>query len=309
MAVAAGLATFAIGSDTGGSIRIPAALCGIVGLKPTFGRVSLHGILPNSSSFDTVGPMTRSVQDAALVLAAIAGPDPHDLHTLLAPVQTIPTELVGELRGTRLAIPREMLSGQLHPQVKARFEDAVAVLAEHGAQLEEIHIPELAASVELALTIARPEAYSFDRDIVGEDWEKVAPLQRETLLRARETPAYAYVAALRRLRELRPQVHERMKPYHALIFPTTLLPSVNENVYFRSGIAYSELTRPVNAFGLCAVTVPCGFSTDGLPVGLQVVGKPFDEAAVLEIAFGYEQRTDWHRKRPPLDTGVTTSCR
>ena len=139
------------------------------------------------------------------------------------------------------------------------------------------------------------------REIVGEEWDSVAPLQRETLLKAREVPAHTYVAALRCLQELRPRVNERMEPYDALVFPTTLLASVNEDTYFQSGIAYSELTRPVNAFGLCAVTLPCGFSADVLPVGLQVVGKPFDEETVLEIAFGYEQRTHWRCKRPPLD--------
>ncbi len=303
VAVAAGLATAAIGSDTGGSIRIPASLCGIVGLKPTFGLVSNYGVMPLSSSLDSVGPMTRSVKDAALVLVAIAGPDVRDRETLLAPVEPIPTGLSGELKGRRLAIPKQMLPQFLHAEVKECFERSVSIFTDADAIVEEINMPELLEGRELMMAITRPEAYLSNRDVIEGHLEEIGEHQRMSLLEGMKTPAHVYLQAQRRRWELSPRIQNKMCPYDALIFPTTSFPTMDGASYQESGILYSELTRAANAFGLCAISVPGGFTSDGLPVGLQIVGRPFAEATTLEIAYGYEQRTAWHLRRPRFDRG------
>jgi aspartyl-tRNA(Asn)/glutamyl-tRNA(Gln) amidotransferase subunit A len=302
VAVAAGLATIALGSDTGGSVRIPAALCGIVGLKPTFGLVSNYGIMPLSSSLDSVGPMIRSVQDAALVLAVIAGPDAHDPNTLSAPVASIPTELTGHLKGRRLAIPREMLPAHLHPEIRKCFAASIGIFTGAGAAVEEIGMPALLEGRELMMAITRPEAYSFNRDIIEGHLDEIGLHQRTSLLQGMKTPAHVYLAAQRRRRELSVRIWGQMEPYDALIFPTTVLPTMDEASHRASGFLYSELTRAANAFGLCSISVPGGFTDNGLPVGLQIVGKPYGEATILEIAYGYEQRTEWHHRRPGFES-------
>jgi aspartyl-tRNA(Asn)/glutamyl-tRNA(Gln) amidotransferase subunit A len=328
-AVAAGEAIYALGTDTGGSIRQPAALTGTVGLKPTYGRVSRYGLVAFASSLDQIGPLTRSVADAAIVLGAIAGFDPRDSTALDAAVPDYTAALSAGVRGLRLGIPREYLSEGLAPGVRDVFTEASAVYQDLGAKIEEVSLPctEYALSTyyiispaEAMANLARYDGVRYGLTIEGDDiWQMYArtrqrgfgkEVKRRILLGtyALSSGYYdAYYLKAQRVRSLvRRDFEAAFERVDAILAPTS------PTVAFRLGEKVSDplemylsdvYTVPINIAGICAISIPGGFS-EGLPVGIQVIGKPLDEPVILRVAAAFERATPFHRHRPPLQVPV-----
>jgi aspartyl-tRNA(Asn)/glutamyl-tRNA(Gln) amidotransferase subunit A len=300
-AVAAGLCYGAIGSDTGGSIRQPAAFASIVGLKPTYGRVSTRGALPLSWSLDHLGPMTRRVRDAALMLQAIA--DPVDERGCAAAPLPDYAKALEEKRPLRLGIPRSPFYEGLHPDVEQATRTALGILESLGARSLDVTVD---TAVDSAIVVLRAEAWAFHEARVGSSPELYQP---ETLKRIRggaDVTASAYIAAKRKLDAARLEVRRVFERVDLLVLPTTPVPppSIDELLADMPNLRAREFvllrnTRPWNGLGLPAISVPCGFTNDGLPIGLQIIGPAGDEAPVLALAHAYEQATDWHARRPP----------
>ena len=302
-ALAASFCLGSLGSDTGGSIRIPASMCGIVGLKPTYGRVSKHGVIPLSGSLDHAGPMTRTVEDAALVLQAIAGPDPDDPTTEDVPVPDYLAALSAGVPGLRVGVlDKDMLSG-LDEDVEASFRAALKTLAGLGASLVEVRIPSLQRAEAIWLAIARPEAAAFHRRNLEERPQDFSEPVRVRLQLGLQTRAVDYLRGLEGQRQLRAEVEEQYAKIDVLVTPTTASTASRiEDELSASGreVHIHRLTCPFNLTGQPAISLPCGFDRQGLPVGLQIVGRRFDEGTVLRVAHAYEQATDWHKARPNL---------
>ena len=306
VAVAVGSVMGAIGSDTGGSIRVPAAINGIVGLKPTYGRVSRHGVVPLSPSLDHVGPLTRTVEDCAIVLGAVAGRDALDPSSSAAPVPDYRDGLDGGVRGCRLGVDRDYFySSGVDPEVAALVGDAERELAAAGAEIVPVRIPELAYATVIGMTLMQPEASDVHRRRLREriaDYEDGTRLMLEF---GSVIPGAHYVAAQRARRWFQAALREafRRERLDALVAPTLPIPTMprEESVGdFLGGaegrVDLSGLIRHgivANVAGLPALTVPCGLTVRRLPVGLQVVGRPFDEATVLRVGRAYERRTAW----------------
>jgi aspartyl-tRNA(Asn)/glutamyl-tRNA(Gln) amidotransferase subunit A len=300
-AVAAGLCYGAIGSDTGGSIREPAAFCGIVGLKPTYGRVSTRGVIPLSESLDHVGPMTRRVRDAALMLQPLAS-DVDDRGCANPPVPDYARALEAK-PGLRLGLPRVPFYEALHPDVDEAMRQALAVLESLGCRARDVTLD---AGSEASLPVLRAEVYACHEPTVTSSPELYQP---ETLKRIRggaEITASVYIAARRRLEALRREVRAVFESVDLLVTPTTPGPApvIDDLLADMPNLRAKEFvmlrnTRPFNTLGLPALSLPCGFTKDGLPIGLQIAGAPGDEARVLALAYAYEQATDWHTRRLP----------
>ena len=303
-ALAASLCLGSLGSDTGGSIRMPASMCGIVGLKPTFGRVSTHGVVPLSGSLDHAGPMTRTVKDAALVLQAIAGPDPDDPTTEDVPVPDYVAALSGEVRGLRVGVPdKDVLSG-LDKDVETSFRAALKTLEGLGASLVEVEVPRLQQAAAIWLAIAGPEAAAFHRRNLEERPDDFSEQVRLRLQLGLQLRAVDYLGGLESQQQLRAEVEEQYAKIDVLVTPTTAFTATRiEDELAASGREshIHHFTCPFNLTGQPAISLPCGFDGQGLPVGLQIVGRRFDEETVLRVAHAYEQATDWHLRRPPLD--------
>jgi len=301
-AVAAGLAPFALGSDTGGSIRGPAAMCGLVGLKPTYGLVTRRGCLPQCWSLDHVGPMTRGVWDAAIMLQAIAGHDPSDASTSSARPPSFTRDLEAGVRGMRFGLPRRYYvewSG-LHPDVKAAAFAAFAELERQGARIVDVDAPTL--DVTQAIWGAMlAEMYEYHRDTLREQPQNYRLATRLLMMASALRSAADLLRAQRLRARLAREIAEILQGVDALIFPGQAEPAGP----FPDDPVAKELLRPVsrytnvwNLVGLPACVVPSGFSQEGLPVSIQIVGKPFDDGTVLRIARAYERATPWHTRRP-----------
>ncbi|HET9927110.1 MAG TPA: amidase [Methylomirabilota bacterium] len=310
VAVAAGLALGALGTDTGGSIRLPAAVCGIVGLKPTYGRVSRAGVMPLSWSNDHVGPMARTVRDCALLLQVVAGRDPLDATSSPHPVPEYPAALSGVIRGLRVGVPENYFFQGVHPEIEAAVREAAEVIAKLGAQVSEIRLPDPQTMSDVCNIVSRSEGSTIHARLLRERPHEVQPVVRARLELGLQIPAYDYLQALRlRARLARAFITEVFAQVDVLVAPVIPEPApplahategpVHELVA-RQG-RFSRLTRPFNGLGLPALSVPCGFSSAGLPLAFQVVGRPFDEATVLRVGEAYQRATDWHTRRPPLD--------
>ncbi len=302
-AVASGECFAALGTDTGGSIRIPAALCGVVGLKPTYGRVSLRGVVPLSPSLDHVGPLTRTVEDAAIVLGAIAGRDPLDDSTSDEPTPDYRLELGREqgLRGWRVGVPRQHFFEDVDGEVLAVVEEALGVLSDLGAEVREVSLPHISEAPAAARDIMLPEAFAYHRQWLDERPQDYGDDVRQRLEQGRAAPAGRYEEAQRlRTRIARAWSAGPFREIDLLATPATAIPAapVAESDQ-RTTIALIRLTNPFNLTGLPAISVPCGFTAGGLPVGLQLVGRRFEEGAVLRVAQAYEQVTGWHQGQPP----------
>ena len=307
-AVASGQCAGALGSDTGGSIRIPASLCGIVGLKPTFGRVSRRGVLPLSWSFDTAGPMARTVEDAALMLNALAGYDPQDPSSVRRPEEDFTAGLGRDISGLRLGIPREYFFDTLDPEVDDSVKQAASVLEGLGASLEEVSVPFLERSQDIGMLISNPEASEIHRERLRDRADDLGPEFRARLEAGMLIPAADYVRAQRARTVFNRQIEEAFERVDVLLTPTVAVgaPKIGDTtVEVGSGTEpiqtlMARLTRPFNLPGSPVVTLPCGFTSAGLPIGLQLASRLFDEATILRVAHAYEQATDWHKRRPPL---------
>jgi len=327
-AVAAGEAPAALGTDTGGSIRQPAALCGIVGLKPTYGRVSRYGLVAFASSLDQIGPMARTAADCALLLGVIAGHDPRDATALPDPVPDYLAELEGDLRGLRVGVPREYFAAGLEPGVEAAVRAAIAQLAALGASVDEVSLPHTEYGVAAYYLIAPAEASAnlARYDGVKYGYSVAAPTLLDSYFRTRAegfgpevkrrimlgtyalSAGYydAYYLKAQKVRTLIKSDFDRaFERFDVLATPTspTVAFRLGERVADPLAMYLSDVcTIPVNLAGLPGVSVPCGF-VDGLPVGLQLIGPPLSEGRLLRVAHCYQQATDWHRRTPPLDEG------
>lgn len=307
-AVAAGQAAMAMGSDTGGSIRIPAALCGVVGLKATYGRVSRYGATPLSWSQDHIGPLTRTVEDAALVLQALAGHDPRDPASSTRPVPNYAAALRQGVRGLRIGVPREGFWAPIDPEVDAAVRQAIAVLQDLGATVEEVSLPHTVHSGAASRVVISAEATTFHRDLLRQhgalyDASVKARLEMGLFITSRD-----YLVAQRVRARIRQEQEEALQRVDVLATPTETIPAPpigSRQVRAGEGTvdirdALLQCTRPFNLSGLPAIAVPCGFTREGLPISLQLAGRAFDEATVLRAAHAYEQATEWHTRRPPL---------
>lgn len=307
-AVAAGQCMAALGSDTGGSIRIPSALCGIVGLKPTFGRVSRRGVYPLSHTLDTVGPMARTVRDAALVLNVIAGHDPEDSSSSRRPVDDYADGLEGGVAGMRIGIPREYFFDLLDPEVEKTVLQAARTLEGLGASVDRVSIPAFKHSIPISGTILLAEAASVHVDRLRRNPDDIGADVLARLLQGALTPATDYIKAQQARTVFNRRVADAMRDLDLLLAPTAPVaaPRIDEASVEMDGVStpvlglLPRLTRGFNICGVPVVSVPCGFTEGGMPIGMQLAGRPFEEATVLRAAHAYEQAAGWHRRRPPI---------
>ncbi len=298
-AVVVGMAYAAIGTDTAGSIREPAALCGCVGLKPTYGRVSSRGVIALSASLDHAGPLTNSVEDAAIVLQAIAGYDAADVATLDIPVAGYTTALLEDTKPLRVGVPHDYFFDDLDAEVSSAMKHALQVIHTLVADVRETS---LVIPTDRTLQAAESFAYHVDKIAQSPD-----SYQAETLRRIRtgeQISAAEYIQKRRELEESRRHIAAAFAEIDLLVTPTTPIPapSIAELRNTPEALRPAELkllrnTRPFNVWGLPAISVPCGFTSTGLPIGLQIAGPHWREDLVLRLAHAYEQATAWH-KRP-----------
>jgi Asp-tRNA(Asn)/Glu-tRNA(Gln) amidotransferase A subunit family amidase len=301
-AVAAGLGYGAIGTDTAGSIREPAAQCGVVGIKPTYGRVSARGVIPLSASFDHVGPIGRTVSDVAVLLQAVAGFDSEDPNSVDTPEADYLAALQVEPKPARIGVPRKFFYQDLDTEVASAVEQALDVLTKLGCELREVNL-----DVPADRTLQAAESFAYHRDLVARSPELYQP---ETLRRIRsgENISEAQMEAARQsLAKARHDVQSVFTDLDLLVTPAVPIPAPplaelkeHPDLLRPRELVLLRNTRPFNVWGLPAISVPCGFTRAGLPVGLQIAGPPWSEAAVLSVAHAYEQATSWHKREPDL---------
>jgi aspartyl-tRNA(Asn)/glutamyl-tRNA(Gln) amidotransferase subunit A len=330
-AVAADEAFGALGSDTGGSIRQPAALSGVVGFKPTYGRVSRFGLVAFASSLDQIGPLTKTVRDAALIMNAIAGHDPQDSTALNEPVPDYAAQLGKDLRGVRLGVPKEYMIEGIDPQVKAAINAALKQMNSLGAEIVDVSLPHtdyaiavyyILATAEASANLARFDGVRYGYraenakdilDLYGRTREEgFGPEVKRRIILGTYVLSSGYYDAYylraQKVRELiRQDFAKAFEKVDALISPTSPVPAfkLGERTADPLQMYLADIfTIAANLAGICGINVPCGFAEgDGhrLPIGLQLLGKPLDEARILQIAHAYEQSTDWHKARPPIN--------
>jgi len=307
VAVAAGLAAGALGTDTGGSVRIPASLCGIVGLKPTYGRVSRAGVIPLAWSLDHVGPMTRTVADAALLLQVLAGRDPADPSTADVPVPDYRRALEGGVRGLRLGLPKDLFFERLDPEVRAAVLGAARSLEGLGASVEEVPLPRIPHAGPASFAIIASEATAYHEPYLKTRAALYGADVRARLTAGQFVLATQYLKAQRARQVIRAEVDEVLGRVHALLLPTTPIPAplLGAREVTVDGVTEDvrwwliRCTRPINVTGHPALSVPCGFTAGGLPIGLQLVGRHFDEAMLLRIGRAFEAVSPAKGRRPP----------
>jgi aspartyl-tRNA(Asn)/glutamyl-tRNA(Gln) amidotransferase subunit A len=302
VAVGAGLAPAAIGTDTGGSVRLPAAWCGIVGLKVTAGRISTYGVLPLSTTLDTPGPMVRSVEDAALIYGVLSGPDPRDPQTRAwTPADPLPSLRRG-VAGLRIGVMPEVERDGVDHEVLAAFDGAVATLEKLGARIVRPELPRRFADYAAATgRIIGAEGYRFVGHLVDDDSLPLDPHVRPRIQLGRGISARDYLLALAQCDEDRRAFLAATADVDALLTPTSLTPPIPIDEVDQSGTG-AHFTRPVNYLGLCGLAVPAGFTSAGLPLSIQIVCHPGDEAMALRIGWAYEDATPWRDRRPPEPT-------
>jgi aspartyl-tRNA(Asn)/glutamyl-tRNA(Gln) amidotransferase subunit A len=325
-AVAADQCIAALGTDTGGSIRQPAAFCGIVGLKPTYGRVSRYGVIAFASSMDQVGPMTKDVRDCALLLEAISGHDPADSTSVNCSVPSYSKSLTGDIAGLRLGVPKEYFTAGLQPAVDEAIRNAIRQLEKSGAVIEEISLPHteyavsvyyIVATAEASSNLARYDGIRYGHRVAGKDLTETYMLsraegfgpevKRRIILGTYALSAGYYDAYYLKAQKVRALIHgdfdAAFKHCDAIITPTS--PStgfkISEKIQDPLEMYLSDIcTISINLAGLPAISIPCGFDGQGLPIGMQIIGKHFDETTILRVAYAHEQQTDWHRKKADL---------
>jgi aspartyl-tRNA(Asn)/glutamyl-tRNA(Gln) amidotransferase subunit A len=307
-ATAAGLASASLGSDTACSIRQPAAYCNLVGLRPTHGRVSLVGVVPLAHSYDTVGPITRTVEDAALLLQALAGPDVADPATEPVPVPDYRAALRPGLQGLRVAVPRPYFWDRLDGAVAAAVEAALAVLRRLGARVADVALPGLEAALAARQVVNDAEAYAVHAAWLRERRQDYGDEVGGRLPRGADVGGEALARAQEQVRRFVASTHALLAEHDVLVTPTTPTPAWRFDTPLATVGGVEEpnrtfglrLTLPFSALGGPSLSVPCGFSADGLPIGLQIAGRRWDEATVLRVGHAYEQAMDWYTRRSPL---------
>ena len=308
-ATATGMCVASVGSDTGGSIRVPAALCGLVGLKPTFGRVSCHGVVPLAKSLDHVGPITRCVADAAILLCVLAGFDARDTNTTRMRVPDYAGGLKRRAHRLRLGWPREYFFDRLDEEVRRAIETARKSFESLGVVFEEVSLPLLNQSVEPSTNMAFAEATHFHRS-AGYYPARRSDYSKELIERleaGEKVSALDYLRSFDVQKQVRAEFEAAFAQVDAILAPTVPIaaPRIDERK-LRIGeeeetvrSALIRLNRPANFTGLPAISLPCGFTKQGLPIGLQIIGRAFDEARVLQLAHTFEQANPWRLRRPP----------
>ncbi len=311
-ATAAFLCATSLGEDTAGSIRGPAAFCGLVGIRPTWGLVSRHGMLASTWSMDAAGPISRTVRDCAVTLGAIAGYDPNDPYTRNAPVPDYLDGLYDSIRGLRVGVLSDRVNADgVEPDVRDAVNGAIAQMGELGAEIEEISIPLIAQSAAISTTLIYVDATGVHRRGLLEHPEMYDHNNRVRLLTGALIPAQAHQKANRLRHIIREQILDALSRVDVLALPTSSVqatPIPTEAGLSRNGKedflamlgGRRSYTSPGNLAGVPGLSINCGFTSDGLPVGLQLVGRPFDEPTLFRAAYAYEQATDWHTRRPPL---------
>ena len=326
-AVAADEVIMALGSDTGGSIRQPAAMCGVVGLKPTYGRVSRYGLIAFASSLDQIGPITKDVEDAALLLGVIAGYDEKDSTSVDTPVPDYRKALSGGAKGVKVGIPKEYFIKGIDAEVLSSVRKAISVLKDLGAEVKEITLPHTEYAVSAYYIVAPAEASSnlarFDgvqygfrakgaKDLIDMYAETRSKgfgneAKRRILLGTYVLSSGYYEAYYIKAGKVRTKIREdfdnAFKSVDCVITPTapTAAFKIGEKIEDPLSMYLSDIfTIPVNLAGLPAMSIPCGFTEGGLPIGMQIIAKPFDEETIFRTAYAYEQNTDWHKRRPNL---------
>ena len=301
-AVAAGLVYGAIGTDTAGSIREPASQCGVVGLKPTYGRVSTRGVIPLSPALDHVGPITRTVSDAAVMLRAIAGYDERDINSIDMPVPDFLGAIRRGSKALRLGVPRKFFYEELDPEVASAMERALDTLAAISGGCREIGL-----DVPTDRTLQSAESYAYHAPFVSRSPDLYQPETLNRILKGADISGEEVEQRRSELREIRRKIDKVFESIDVLITPTTPVPAPtiaelkeNPDLLRPRELLLLRNTRPVNVWGLPAISVPCGFTTAGLPIGLQIIAPHWRENRVLQLACAYEQATDWHRRSPRL---------
>lgn len=302
-AITAGLALGGLGTDTGGSIRVPAAYCGISGVRPTFGRVSKEGCVPLAYSFDTIGPMARTVYDCALILQAIAGYDPGDPYTVNTVVPDMTAGHPTSLANVRLGLPYEYFftAPELNPEVKAAVLTAVDEMAAAGAKMVDLHLPHLAEAYAAWWTITFAEAYAYHEPDLRQCPELYGPATRQSILTGVLLTAADYLQAQRLRSIVQAECAAALAEVDAVIVPCTITtaPVAEDWDHFTT----PSFTSLPSLIGYPALSLGCGFSSDGLPIGMQIIGKPFEEPKLLAIGDAYQRLSDWHTRVPELAIG------
>jgi aspartyl-tRNA(Asn)/glutamyl-tRNA(Gln) amidotransferase subunit A len=299
-AVAAGLGYGAIGTDTAGSVREPAAQCGVVGLKPTYGRVSTRGVIPLSASLDHAGPLTRSVADAAVLLQTIADPEAKDSSGRRLPIPDYLAGMREDTKKLRIGVPRSFFFEDLQPEIPALMERALAVLQSLSGPIKEVRL-----AIDGSRALQAYEAYLYHADLLGNSSSLYQPETLRRIQAGRTTEWAGYTRSLLQLKETRRQIALVFEDVDLLITPTVPVPppTVAELQAEPESLRSRELlllrnTHPFNVWGLPAISVPCGFTRAGLPIGMQIAGAHWAEASVLRLAHAYEQNTEWHLRKP-----------
>lgn len=325
-AVAAGMAAAALGTDTGGSIRQPGAFCGVVGMKPSYGRVSRYGLVAFGSSLDCPGPITRTVEDAARVLGVMAGHDPLDATSMNTPVPDYVAALSGDIRGVRVGVPKEYFIDGMQPEVEAAVRAAIDHLKSLGAEIVEISLPHtdyalpvyyIIAPAEASANLARFDGIRFGPRIdKGDMWDTYratrgqgfgAEVKRRIMLGTYALSAGYYDAYYGKAQQVRTLIKgdfdaafAQVDVIAAPVAPSTAF-KLGENVDDPIKMYLEDVfTLPPSLAGVCGMSVPCGFDSNGLPIGLQIIGSAFGEAAALRVAHAYEQSTGWHTRAPQI---------
>lgn len=302
VAVASGMVPAAIGSDTGGSIRIPAALCGLTGLKPTFGLISLYGAVPLSTVFDSLGPIAHTVADVALLTDAMSGPDPRDPATLAAPRVDCSAALPGasDVRGMRItALPPEQFPAYLEADVRRGRDDAIAIFRSLGAIVDEVRAPfDFDAYANSLGMMLAAEAYSYHRAYAEDASVPIDPWVRKRILGGKHVTAADFLDAVTAVRRAQAEFAAWMRGRDALLTPTLPITAVPVADVDESTAPLAALTRPVNYLGGCGLSLPAGLSSTGLPIGVQLIGAAFAEPTLIRLGRAFQDVTDWHRRRP-----------
>lgn len=308
-AVAARMCFASMGTDTGGSVRGPAAHCGVAGLKPTYGRVPVRGVVPLAWSQDHAGPLARTVGDVALVTNAVAGFDPADPASADEPVPDFTAGLDHGVTGLTVGIPANHFFTDCHPDVVAAARDAIAVLRDAGACVREVELPLAEEILAAHYTILAAEAVAYHDRALRRTGHGYGTATAAMLHAGRSITAADYIQAQRLRTEVIRRWREVFRTVDVLVAPTLAAPAArygDDVVEFPDGrresvaTVYARLNFPADFTGLPALSVPCGFAREGLPVGIQIIGRPFEERTVLQVGRAYESATDWWRREPPL---------
>ncbi len=309
VAVAAGLAPVGLGTDTGGSVRIPAALCGVTGLKTTVGRVSRAGLYPLAFSLDSVGVIARCAEDAALVYQRIAGPDDADETTAGVPPEDALAELRAGVKGLRLAFVEAPFFDGVDAEIAQAVREAGSMFEKLGAQVSSARFPEAVEAQKLNPRggVISAEAYAVNRAFLEGHYAEMDPVVRERMRNGGAVTGPDYFEMTRRWASLRRDARRSLADLDALLVPTTMTPplptaplAADLAEYARRNVEYLRNTSIGNILGLCGLSVPCGFTRQGFPVGLMIYGKPFDERKILRIGHAWQQATSWHEATPDL---------